>query len=223
MGADLRSVAMVQSVRLLVLIVALPMALAAFAATGTPPLPPASSITFGASIGELALLVALSALVATLAYRFYVPGGLIAGSMLVSGALHGSGIVHVNLPPAIAIASFVTLGAMIGARFAGSDLRLLIRLFGAGLGALVAGVTTATALALFVAELLSLRPGDVIIAYAPGGLEAMTILAFALGLDPAFVGAHHLGRFVFVSVALPIAVRLVARKAEVGGKAPPSG
>jgi membrane AbrB-like protein len=213
-GADLRSIAMVQSVRLLVLVAVLPMALAAFAATGRPPAPAAPDL-LGASWWEPAVLVVLSTLSAMLAYWLRVPGGLITGAMLGSGVLHGSGLVHVNLPPAIAIGAFVILGAIVGARFAGADFRLLIRLLGAGLGALAAGIAVALAFAIVVAEALSLRVGDVILAYAPGGLEAMTILAFALGLDPAFVGAHQLGRFVFVSVALPIAARILKRRESV--------
>jgi uncharacterized membrane protein AbrB (regulator of aidB expression) len=44
----------------------------------------------------------------------------------------------------------------------------------------------------------------VIVAYAPGAVDAMMILALALALDPVFVGAHHLARVFMVSLALPI-------------------
>ena len=40
-------------------------------------------------------------------------------------------------------------------------------------------------------------------AFAPGGIEAMTILAFVLGLDPAFVATHQLARFLGISL-LPV-------------------
>ncbi len=109
--------------------------------------------------------------------------------------LHGSGFVHVSLPGPIVIASFVMTGAMIGSRFAGMNVTWLLRLLGVGLGALAVGAVVAVGCAIVVAWLLGLRTGDVIMAYAPGGLEAMTILSFALHLDPAFVGIHHLARF----------------------------
>ena len=35
--------------------------------------------------------------------------------------------------------------------------------------------------------------------YAPGALDAMMILALALHLDPIFVGAHHVARFMLIS------------------------
>ena len=63
--------------------------------------------------------------------------------------------------------------------------------------------------ALAVATLLSLRLADVVMAYAPGAIEAMTIIAFALHLDPVFVGVHHLARFTFMSLVLPAAVGLI--------------
>ena len=41
-------------------------------------------------------------------------------------------------------------------------------------------------------------------AFAPGGLEAMAMLAFAMGLDTLYVGAHHLVRFVAIGLAMPL-------------------
>jgi hypothetical protein len=35
-------------------------------------------------------------------------------------------------------------------------------------------------------------------------------MAFALGLDPLFVGAHHIARFLLISLALPWAARRVS-------------
>jgi membrane AbrB-like protein len=171
------------------------------------------------SLGELALLVIVSTAAALVAYRMRLPGGLIVGAMLTSGILHGTGIVHFNLPPAIIIASFVALGAMIGSRFLGTDLIRLRQLLTASFGALLVGMSVAGLFAAGTAFALSLNFADVLIAYAPGGLEAMTILAFALNLDPAFVGAHHLWRFFYVSVMMPVAVAYLARLRQVSEKA----
>lgn len=213
-SADLRSVAIVQSVRVLVLAVVLPLVIAGLGMAGAPPEPlPMPPLREG--LGELALLVIVSTAAALIAYRVRVPGGLIIGAMLTSGILHGVGIVQINLPPALTIASFVGLGALIGSRFLGTDLVRLRQLFHAAFGALLVGMTVAGVFAAAAAWLLSLNFADVLIAYAPGGLEAMTILAFALHLDPAFVGAHHLWRFLYVSVMMPVAVAYVARRQQL--------
>ena len=57
--------------------------------------------------------------------------------------------------------------------------------------------------AIFAAGLvgiLSLPIAEVMIAYAPGAVDAMMLLALALHLDPVYVGAHHLVRIFFVSL-----------------------
>ena len=58
--------------------------------------------------------------------------------------------------------------------------------------------------------MLSLPVAEVMIAYAPGALDAMMLLALALHLDPVYVGAHHLSRFFFVSLAMPLMARRAA-------------
>jgi membrane AbrB-like protein len=216
--ADLRSIAIVQSVRVLVLAAGLPLLIAALGMAGAPP-EPLPMPPLRESLGEIALLVIVSTAAALIAYRARLPGGLIVGAMVASGLLHGIGIVRFNLPPAVTIASFVGLGALIGSRFAGTDLVRLRQLIYAAFGALAVGMAVAALFAAVVAWLLSLNFADVLIAYAPGGLEAMTILAFALHLDPAFVGAHHLWRFFYVSVMMPVAVAYLSRWRQVSEKA----
>src|SRR5205085_7457507 len=143
------------------------------------------------------------------AFRFNMPGGLIVGAMAASGVLHGGGFVHAFLPVPVAIGSFVIMGAMIGTRLGGAAIRMRAKLGLVGLGALAVGTTVGFLFALGVATLLSLRLADVVMAYAPGAIEAMTIIAFALHLDPVFVGVHHLARFTFMSLVLPAAVGVI--------------
>ncbi len=202
--ADVRAIATVHSVRLLVLAVVLPVCLAAIGVVGPPP-PPRVTPSLLASIDDLAILIAASAIAAILAYYVRLPGGLIVGAMVASGVLHGLGVVGNVFPPAVATVSFVVLGALIGTRLGGIDMRTLGRLAAAGFGALAVGSIVACGSAALVAFGLGLPLGDAIVAYAPGGLETMAILAFALHLDPAYVGVHHLARFMFVSLMMPIA------------------
>jgi uncharacterized membrane protein AbrB (regulator of aidB expression) len=52
------------------------------------------------------------------------------------------------------------------------------------------------------------------IAFAPGSVDAMMLLALALHLDPVYVGAHHVMRIFFVSLTMPLIARRAARKAK---------
>jgi uncharacterized membrane protein AbrB (regulator of aidB expression) len=69
--------------------------------------------------------------------------------------------------------------------------------------------------AIFAAGLISLVPlriPEVMIAFAPGSVDAMMLLALALHLDPVYVGAHHVLRIFMVSLTMPLIARRVARK-----------
>lgn len=39
----------------------------------------------------------------------------------------------------------------------------------------------------------------------------MTLIASSLGLDPAFVGTHHLVRMIVMALVLPIIAKRIAR------------
>ena len=55
---------------------------------------------------------------------------------------------------------------------------------------------------------------DIMVAFAPGAMDAMLALALTLHIDPIFVGAHHLSRFVFVTIATPGILHLFGRPQE---------
>ena len=54
--------------------------------------------------------------------------------------------------------------------------------------------------------------GDPRLAFAPGGLEAMTIMAFALNLDPAYVAAHQIARYIGLVLLMPAVTGLVLHR-----------
>ncbi|MBL4557074.1 MAG: AbrB family transcriptional regulator [Rhodobacteraceae bacterium] len=94
-------------------------------------------------------------------------------------------------------------GALIGTRFRGTDLALLRSslLTGVAVTALMGALAAAFAFAL--APLIDLSPALLLIAFAPGGLEAMIAMSVQLGLDPAFVTAHHVFRLLFLTALIP--------------------
>src|SRR2546423_4060762 len=207
-GANVRAIAMVQTVRLFILAVALPLIFAAFGVAGLPP-PRGGNAPMMQSLAELGVLVLASSGAALLAFRVNLPVGLIVGAMAASGVLHGGGFVHAFLPVPVAICSFVVMGAMIGTRLGGADIRQLARLGLVGIGALAVGTTVGFLFAPAVAAPVSPRLAHVVVASAPGPSEATSLIGLALHLDPVFVGVHHLARFTFMSLVLPAAVGMI--------------
>lgn len=200
--ADIPKVATAQSIRVFALVAVLPMAIGGLQDVVPPVLPPVGGPA------EILALVAGCALAGLLAARLKVPAGLLTGAFFASAAAHGSGLVSTGLPPWLTIAAFVALGVVVGARFLGTTPRLLLVLAGASLGGLAVSLAVSVLAALAVVALTEATLGQALLAYAPGGLEAMIALSLLLGIDPAYVATHQLARFVLIALTLPLAARL---------------
>jgi len=211
LGGDLRAIAIVQTTRVLLLAAGIPAGLALFghAAPAIPMLRGAAGPT---SFSEIAIVIAVSTATAFALWRLRFPGGLLLGAMAGSSALHGTGLVQAVLPWWVGSASVLVLGAVIGSRFANTSWRLLLGYLGAALGSFAVSLFVATAFALLVARWFALPVANVAVAFAPGALDTMMVLALALHLDPVFVGAHHVARFIVVTFTVAFAARRMVKK-----------
>jgi uncharacterized protein len=217
-GADIRGVAIVHTVRVVFISISVPVALAAMglAAPSTASLGAAS---FNASPLELLVLVVFSILTAILLYWMRFPASIVFGAMLGSGILHGAGIIHAALPWWLVSPFVVVMGATVGQRFANTPPRMLFAYLGAAFGSFAVAAAICGAFAILVAALTSALVADLVISFAPGAQDTMMVLALSLNIDPVFVGAHQLARFLTVSLSLPIFAHLFTRK----GKQPKDG
>jgi hypothetical protein len=207
---DLRAIAIVQTMRVFVIAVGLPVGLLAFGLANHARRSIGGPFDI-AQLGELTILVAASTAMAVATYRVRFPGGLLFGAMLTSAALHGSGYIQVVMPWWVTNTAMISFGAVIGARFANTPIRLLMHFVGAALGSFAVALTIASGFAAGLIAMLKLPIAEVLIAYAPGSVDAMMLLALALHLDPVYVGAHHLARIFFVSLTMPLMARRKAR------------
>lgn len=202
--ADLRRVALSQTLRLFMLVAVLPMVVTAVeqGAPGTP-------VARVEGLLPILGLLTAGAAGAAVGHRLRLPAGILIGAFAASGALHLTGTVAGALPLGLQVPALVVLGTQLGLRFAGTDPAILVGTLAAGAGAFLAAFAAAVAGAAIVSALTGLGFGQTLIAYAPGGLDVMVILAFALKIDPAFVAAHHLTRFVAMTALVPALARLV--------------
>ncbi|MFO1133781.1 MAG: AbrB family transcriptional regulator [Rhodoblastus sp.] len=203
---DLSRIAVVQVLRVFLLMGFVPLIVAeAGGVSGAAPAGP---------IDPLSTLLVLAALGAAVGYameRGQIAGGMLFGAMLVSGGAHALSLAPGVPPPVVAIVAQVLIGAWVGARFIGFDWRLFARSAPAALGSFFVAVGIAGVFAILAALALSLPFAQTLLAFSPGGLEAMTLLAFALGIDPLYVGAHHLARFLLISLTLPFGYKMWMR------------
>jgi uncharacterized protein len=211
LGGDLRAIAIVQTVRILLLVVGLPNRLALFGLV-VPAIAPARGPAGLSVLGQMILLAVVASAFAIAFLRLRFPGGLLFGAMAGSAVLHGTGTIDAALPWWLGSSAVIVLGGLVGSRFANTTLRMLVGFLGAALGSFAVAMAVATFFVLIVIHFYPFPIANVFIAFAPGAQDTMMVLALALHLDPVYVGAHHLARFLVVTVSIAVAARRIAQQ-----------
>jgi membrane AbrB-like protein len=140
--------------------------------------------------------------------RLRIAGGMLLGVMAVSAVFHAFSIAPGRPPNVVILISQTLIGAWIGSRFVGFNWRTLGSMIGPAIGSVGCSLVVATLFAVMTAAMLGFPFSSALVAFAPGAFEAMTMLAFALGLDPLYTVAHHLWRFLVMTFVMPFAVRI---------------
>ena len=207
--ADLRSVMVLQSFRLLLITIFLP-PLIGFAESA-PELPGSSDQNYlGYGEGAVLLLAALA--LGLVMARLRWPAAYLLSGLIASGVAHAAGLVDGRLADPVTFFGFSVTGAVIGARFAGIGFSELKRLSLAGLAATAAAVAVSLGGSFAASVALDLPFGQVWVSFAPGGVEGMSSMALALGYDPVYVATHHIFRILLLIMILPLALGWIARK-----------
>lgn len=130
-----------------------------------------------------------------------VPAACLLVGLVLSAGVHISGVINGAAPPWLIFAAFSATGAVIGMRIGVIPIKSAIRLLGAGITVVLAVMLISLCFA-YIAHILTHLPvGMVLVAYAPGGVEAMAAIGIALGYDPAYIAAHHFAR-IFILIGL---------------------
>lgn len=220
MGGDERKIALMHSSRVLLIIMTIPLWFQWFG--GYDPLVQERSRVYFLDVPPVDLLVlAASAVVGHFAgMRLRIPAGNLVGPMVVSAVLHVAGVTG-STPPfeAVAVAQ-VVVGASIGGRFLGVTVREISRLMVMASGATVAMLGVTLLFTFGLHALTGLSAESILLAFAPGGLAEMSLVALALDIDAAFVSTHHIVRIILVVALAPLAYRLVSRWLGVSPKPP---
>jgi uncharacterized protein len=204
-NADMLKLTTVQSFRLFVLVAVLPMLVTATG--GGAPLPDKPDVT----LPVLAVMCAGGFVLAFGLARSGLAAPWIFGGLMASAVLHGAGAVSGDAPRWFMETSFGLVGLYIGTRFSTITRAALVSALAMSMGALLIGLAVALAAAFLLHSISGLPFGQVLVAFAPGGLEAMLVLSASLGLDPIYVGLHHLVRFFGLAFLLPVAMPILQR------------
>lgn len=140
-----------------------------------------------------------------------IPAYALVGPMVLSAIVHAAGITHSRPPIWLVAAAQLIVGAMVGTRFDGVSPRMV------GKSVLLAAFATAVLLALAAAfgqaveSTLGIPFSAALLAFSPGGLAEMSLIALSLQVDAAYVSSHHIVRIFIIVLAAPIVFRLLSR------------
>ena len=200
-GADTAIISVIQSMRVLFLTLAVPVAVAILTD---------ADMAMRASIGQvlsltyLTALAVLAAVFGTVLVKAKVPAAFLISGMIISSIGHGTNMTPGSVTTEISTTAFIVMGTLIGTRFSGVTLNMLRKAAFGGIVLTLVGLAISICAAAIISYLMSLPLIDVIIAFAPGGLETMVAMGAIVGADPAYVAIHHVARLFFLSVFVPL-------------------
>jgi len=199
LAADVPRVALVQTVRVLLLTLLVPVLIALWGVEGTAYLADHGAISWLA----LALSFPLALGLGLVFQRLGVPAPILLGGMAVSAIGHGADLTPGAMPAWLTAVAFICMGTLIGTRFRGLDRRGLVGAVWAGVVTTVIACAVAAAGAVVAARIIGVPAAALLLAFAPGGVEVMAAIAVETGLEPTLVAAHHVFRLLALTVMVP--------------------
>jgi len=210
LGADERMVAVIQYLRVVLIVSTLPL-VTAF--VFRPPVAESSVITVTQGPGWVVdvTFTAVCALVGSLiAIRARVPAGTLLGPMVLTAGLTVAGLsFDAHVPAWLAQIAYGAIGLRIGLGFTRASLKLLGRVLPVALTLTILIILGCAGMGLFLASITGQSPLAGYLATSPGGLFAVLAIAADTGSSATFVLAVQVLRiFVMLLVAPGLAVML---------------
>lgn len=213
-GADVVMLLMLQFLRLILCIVFIPIAFALITGkevgSGAGLEWPGAEVPLMAS--DIAVLVGAGVLGWWGAHRLRLPAAVLSGPLLLSALAHVTGLTSATPPGWLILITQWVVGTALGSRFgafSGPRLWLALKLstLNVALVLLVAGL-----IALMLAGPVGEPMPAVILAFAPGGITEMSLVALSLQLSAVYVTMHHLVRIVLAVIVARLAMGLLPQQ-----------
>lgn len=207
-GADERTIGLIHGARIFLVVFALPFVIRHVHAPATVRVLPVTAADAWPSLALLGWGGGSMAAGLVIGRALRLPAWHLMGPLAVSALLHASGVTDFRVPAWLLAVAQVGLGATIGCRFGGLELRAFLRILLLAAGSTLILLALTFAFAAGIARVSGLDPALLALAYSPGGLAEMSMVALSLSLEPGVVIVHHLARVVLVLVAAPLLFRI---------------
>jgi membrane AbrB-like protein len=215
LGADERMVAVLQYLRVLLIVVLMPLVATTVYGAG------ASSGTASAGAGSdwpeaLAFTAACGVVGVLLGRRLHIPVAPLLGPMLTAAAVAltgvASAVVHGGVPPLLQDAAFLVIGLQVGLSFTRASLRTIGRALPLALAVILGLIAACAGLGALLAAVAGTTALDGYLATTPGGLYAVLATASSSGADTTFVLSVQVLRLFVMLLSAPLLARWLRRK-----------
>jgi hypothetical protein len=201
-GAKLDRIALAQSLRILMVVTAVPFALTATGVKGSE-LSAQAGGHFAAP--GLAAIAGLAVTGGFLFHRLRFPNAFMLGPLAVTIALTASGVWWSSVPVVLTNAAQVLLGCALGARFEREFMRRAPRFVAVVVLSVIVALALSAGFAAVLAHFGAVAFGTMVLATAPGGIAEMCITAKVLQFGVPLVTAAHVARVVIlVTLTAPV-------------------
>lgn len=204
LGADVQRLSLVHATRIILVVLAIPLYFKLVEGVAVPPLPLQATQLWDLGLLDALVLLSAAGLGVPLATLARVPAAVLTGPMLLSALVHLVGLSTAAPPVEIVAVAQVVIGCAIGTRFVGLSAAAARAAVAASLGSSVAMLAIAVAAAVALAPVIGVPGAALFLAFAPGGLTEMALIALSLHYETAFVSTLHIARITLVVIAAPL-------------------
>jgi membrane AbrB-like protein len=211
LGADERMVAVLQYLRVLLIVSFMPVA---------------ATVVYGAASGDgrpvgtaavpwpggLLFTAACAVLGLVLGRLVRLPAAAVLGPLLVAAAATLGGVVEgAGVPALLEAAAFLVIGLQVGLSFTRQSLRTIGRALPLALAIVVALIVACAGLGVVLARLTGVSALDGYLATTPGGMVTVLAVASGSGADSTFVLVVQVLRMVVMVLSAPLLARWLGR------------
>ncbi len=212
MGGDDRVISLTHAARVFLVVMILPFWFRFFEGYVPPPVVQQAHGLMSVPPLDLLILAACGLVGALVARRLRLPAAMMMGPMILSATVHLAGITDQPPPWELVAVGQIAMGTAVGCRFAGVRAASLLDTLRAAAGTTVILVGITVVFAMVLHRITGISMQGIVLAFTPGGLAEMSLVALALGIDTAFVSTHHVARIAIIVVMAPLFYRLIGRR-----------
>ena len=144
-----------------------------------------------------------------------IPGRRLFGPLIISAALHMTEVINLDAPVIIFVFAQLIMGSFFGSNMNGLTWSITKLYIGHAVSIVISLGLCMIPFLLIIISIINARPEAIILAYSPGGINEMGLVAATLGIKPAFVITHHLFRLFIVVLILGFAQKFIYPKLKI--------